>query len=328
MLQALHDERLARAGVSLSLRRLDRLSGVLSGNKYYKLGENLRRAQAAGVTRVASFGGAWSNHLHALAQAGHAFNVKTLGLVRADADAPLTAMLEDAQRWGMQLHFLSRSDYRRRHNPEFITELARAYPDTWWVPEGGSNPEGVAGCVALGREIAANLPPGEVAVALACGTGGTLAGVAAGLTDETAVCRRVQVYGYPMVKGDFYPRTIRDLLRRAGLEADNWSVEEGAVSERYGSCSPALAAFICDFYKRHRVVLEPVYTGKLLYALYQQAESGRWRGQHLPCIPAVCRAFAVTRPYWLTLPKWGLRVCSRGLRTFGLAATILPVSKC
>lgn len=281
MLQTLHDERLALADVSLSLWRLDCLPGVLSGNKYYKLGENLRRAQAAGVSRVASFGGAWSNHLHALAQAGQDANVQTLGLVRAEADLPLTAMLEDARRWGMELHFLSRSDYRRRHSSEFMEALARVYPDTWWVPEGGSNPEGVAGCVTLGREIAQNLPAGEVAVALACGTGGTLAGVAAGLAAETAVHRKIRVYGYPVVKGDFYPRTIRDLLWRSGLEADNWTVEEGAVSGRYGSCSPALAAFICDFYERHKVALEPVYTGKLLYALYQQVGGGRWRGQHL-----------------------------------------------
>ncbi len=281
MLQPLHDERLALADVSLSLWRLDCLPGVLAGNKYYKLGENLRRTRALGMPRVASFGGAWSNHLHALARAGQAFGVDTLGLVRADADAPLTAMLEDAQRWGMQLHFLSRSEYRRRHSPEFMAGLASTYPETWWVPEGGSNPEGVGGCVALGREMAASLPVGDVAVAMACGTGGTLAGVAAGLAAGTAISRKIPVYGYPMVKGDFYPRTIRDLLRRSGLEADNWSVEEGAVSERYGSCSPALAAFICDFYERHQVVLEPVYTGKLLYALYRQVASGRWRGQHL-----------------------------------------------
>lgn len=281
MLQTLHDERFALAGVSLSLWRLDRLSGVLAGNKYYKLGENLRKARAAGVTRVASFGGAWSNHLHALAQAGSAFDIETLGLVRADSDAPLTATLEDARRWGMQFRFLSRSDYRRRHNAEYMAELSLAYPDTWWVPEGGSNPDGVAGCAVLGREMAAGLPPGDIAVALACGTGGTLAGVAAGLATDTAACRKTHVYGYPMVKGSFYPRTVRDLLRHSGLEADNWSMEEGAVDERYGSCSPALAAFICDFYERHQIALEPVYTGKLLFTLYQQVQSGRWRGQHL-----------------------------------------------
>ncbi len=277
MLQQIFDERFARAGVPLYLWRLDQLPGVLAGNKYYKLSSNLDHAVAAGRLRVASFGGAWSNHLHALARAGQARGLKTLGLVRADASTALTPMLEDARRWGMEFIFLSRSDYRRRHDPGFLISLSGDWPDTFWVPEGGSNALGVTGCVSLGREIARALPDRDLIVALACGTGGTLAGVAAGLGAKA----QVQVCGYPMVKGGFYQSAVEEHLRSAGLCADNWAIVEDVAMGGYGTCSPELARFIVDFYRRHQVVLEPVYTGKLLYALLQQVQAGEFQGRSL-----------------------------------------------
>jgi len=123
-----------------------------------------------------SLGGAWSNHLHALAQMGQAAGIATVGYVRGDANCPKTKMLEDAEAWGMTLRFLSRGEYRKRHDAGFAQGLMRDYPSGIFVPEGGSDVEGIAGVAQLVADLMAHGPAFERLV-LPVGTGGTMAGV-------------------------------------------------------------------------------------------------------------------------------------------------------
>lgn len=177
-LQEVVDERFARHGVRLLLKRDDLIHPRLVGNKWRKLAPNLR---AAAGRPVLTFGGAYSNHLRATAAAGRLLGLPTIGVVRGQelADRPLNASLARCAADGMRLHFVDRSTYRRKSDPATLAAVLRAADagDAYVVPEGGSNSLAVRGCQDLGAELRGRAD----VVALACGTGGTLAGLAAGL---------------------------------------------------------------------------------------------------------------------------------------------------
>lgn len=276
------DDALRRAGARLLLWRLDQIPGAVSGNKTFKLSPGIAEALDRGSSGLASFGGIWSNHLHTLAAAGKAQGFKTLGIVRGDdrekAEGLPSAMLADAQSWGMQLHFVSRSDYRCRHDAEFVSHLQAQYPDYHWLPEGGSNLAGIRGCAALGRALADKLETGDL-IALPCGTGGTLAGLRSGLASDDA-----ELVGYSVLKGaDFLEGDIRrwSAEAKASAFAPRWKVEHRFHGGGYGKCHRELKAFIVDFYRRHRVALDPVYSGKMLWGIYQQLAAGELDGRRI-----------------------------------------------
>lgn len=276
---AINDDTLARANARLLLWRLDQIPGAVSGNKTFKLLPGLAEALSAGAAGIASFGGAWSNHLHALAAAGKAHSLNTLGCVRGDAHVLPSAMLNDAMRWGMTLHFLSRSEYRRRQEPAFIAQLQAQYPGYHWLPEGGSSLAGVQACAALGRALADRLQAGDV-IAVPCGTGGTLAGLLSGLS--SGVARDIQVVGYSVLKGgDFLEVDIRRWQRQLGGDCPQWSLEHRFHGGGYAKCDGGLQAFIAGFYRRHRIALDPVYTGKMLWGIYQQLAAGEFDGRRI-----------------------------------------------
>ncbi len=273
------DERLRRAEAKLLLWRLDQIPGPVSGNKTFKLLPGLDEALRHGASGVASFGGAWSNHLHALASVGKARNLKTLGLVRGDADAPRSAMLQDVVAWGMTLHFLSRSDYRQRFNPEFLAQLQAQFPHYYWLPEGGSNLAGVRGCAALGEALSDVLQDGDI-VALPCGTGGTLAGLLSGLSVGPEP--EMRIVGYAALKGaDFLEADVRRWQAELGACSPIWSVDHRFHGGGYGKCSRELKAFILDFYQCHQVALDPIYNGKMLWGIYQQLAAGEFNGKRI-----------------------------------------------
>lgn len=187
-LQEVEDERFTRRGVRLLLKRDDLIHPDLVGNKWRKLAPNLT---AAAGRPILTFGGAYSNHLRATAAAGRLLGLPTIGLVRGQelADRPLNASLARCSADGMRLHFVDRSTYRRKTEPKTLSALLRAAgaTDAYVVPEGGSNTLAAQGCRALGEELSGRAD----VVAIACGTGGTLAGLAAGLSLTSApwACR-------------------------------------------------------------------------------------------------------------------------------------------
>ncbi|MEU7382482.1 MULTISPECIES: pyridoxal-phosphate dependent enzyme [unclassified Streptomyces] len=258
-LQEVADDRFTRRGLRLLLKRDDLIHPELIGNKWRKLAPNLRAA--AGRT-VVTFGGAYSNHLRATAAAGRLLGLPTVGVVRGQelAGRPLNPSLARCAADGMRLHFTDRSTYRRKAEPETLAALLRAAgaEDAHVVPEGGSNALAVRGCRALGEEL------GEHAdvVALACGTGGTLAGLAAGL----APGRRA--LGIPVLRGGFLAADIEALQERAfGARRGTWSLDERFHFGGYARVPAELDAFAEDFTARHGVPVERLYVAKLLYGL-------------------------------------------------------------
>ncbi|GHA33985.1 1-aminocyclopropane-1-carboxylate deaminase [Streptomyces tauricus] len=263
------DERFARRGVRLLLKRDDLIHPELIGNKWRKLAPNLRAA--AGRT-VLTFGGAYSNHLRATAAAGRLLGLPTVGVVRGQelADRPLNPSLARCAADGMRLHFVDRSTYRHKSEPKTLAALLRATAceDAYVVPEGGSNALAVRGCTALGEEL------GEHAdvVALACGTGGTLAGLAGGLPPGR------RALGIPVLKGGFLGADIRALQEEAfGGPRGDWSLDDRFHFGGYARTPPELDAFAADFEQRHDLPVERLYVAKSLYGLVTLAAEGAFQ---------------------------------------------------
>ncbi|MFG3386679.1 1-aminocyclopropane-1-carboxylate deaminase/D-cysteine desulfhydrase [Streptomyces rochei] len=265
-LQEVADARFERRGVRLLLKRDDLIHPDLVGNKWRKLAPNL--ATAAGRT-VVTFGGAYSNHLRATAAAGRLLGLSTVGVVRGEelAGRPLNPSLARCAADGMRLRFVDRATYRRKADPEVLASLLRAADaeDAVVVPEGGSNPAAVRGCRALGEEL------GGIAdvVALACGTGGTLAGLAAGLPEGR------RALGVPVLKGGFLGDDVRRLQERAfGGPRGDWSLDDRFHCGGYARTTPGLESFADDFEHRHGLPVERVYVAKALHALVTLVQEG------------------------------------------------------
>ncbi|MFI9614624.1 1-aminocyclopropane-1-carboxylate deaminase/D-cysteine desulfhydrase [Streptomyces sp. NPDC052023] len=261
-----HDDRFARHGVRLLLKRDDLIHPDLVGNKWRKLAPNLTAAHGRPVL---TFGGAYSNHLRATAAAGRLLGLATVGVVRGQelADRPLNPSLARCAADGMRLHFIDRSTYRRKTDPGTLAALLRAVgaEDAWVVPEGGSNATAVRGCVALGEELRGQAD----VVAIACGTGGTLAGLAAGLGPGG------RAIGIPVLKGGFLGTGIRSLQEAAfGGPRGDWHLDDRFHFGGYARTGPELDAFAADFEERHGLPVERLYVAKMLYGLVALTEEG------------------------------------------------------
>ncbi|MFD7295440.1 1-aminocyclopropane-1-carboxylate deaminase/D-cysteine desulfhydrase [Streptomyces sp. NPDC059897] len=273
------DERFAGRGVRLLLKRDDLIHPDLIGNKWRKLARNLDAAAARGRA-IVTFGGAYSNHLRATAAAGRLLGLPTIGVVRGQelADRPLNPSLSRCAADGMRLHFVDRSTYRRKTEPDVLAGLldAAGAGDAYVVPEGGSNSLAVQGCTELGRELRGHAD----VVALACGTGGTLAGLAAGLSPGQ------RAVGVAVLKGGFLTDDVRALQEAAfGGPRGSWRVEDRFHFGGYARVPEELAAFAEDFETRHGVPVERLYVAKALYALVALAQEGAFpRGTTLAAV--------------------------------------------
>lgn len=258
--------------VILNVLRLDLVHPLLHGNKWFKLKYNVQYALDRQFPAILSFGGAYSNHLYALAAAGKYFGLRTIGLVRGELVEPLNPVLAFARQQGMELIAVNRSQYRRKTEPEFIAALHRQYGEHYLIPEGGSNELAVTGCAEIADLIQWQSGRTSRFVALACGTGTTLAGIVRGLDNSP---RRIvpAVLGIGVVKAPGYlASAVQQWLPvRSGVR---WSILEDYHGGGYAKQPDALRGFIREFAQISSVPLEPVYTGKLLQGLFDQIRRG------------------------------------------------------
>jgi len=267
-IEAIHCDLLAQQGISLRVLRLDQIHSTINGNKWFKLKKNLINAQAAGLNTIVSFGGAYSNHLRALAAAGNHFGFKTIGVVRGEIVQPLNPVLAFATSQGMELIGISRSEYRRKNHPAVIKQLKSQFGDFYLIPEGGSNASGVGGCADIVSWLHWQCDDSPKIVATACGTGATMAGIIRGLQESNHV--DVDVLGMAVLKGaDFLNDQIRTWLPIGAAQTEvNWKVYTEFHGGGYAKCSPELRQFLQWFAGQTSIPVEPVYTGKLFHGIF------------------------------------------------------------
>ncbi|WP_017256212.1 1-aminocyclopropane-1-carboxylate deaminase/D-cysteine desulfhydrase [Pseudomonas tolaasii] len=251
-------------GVKLAVLRLDRIDPLISGNKWFKLTGHLAQAQTA--RGVISLGGAYSNHLHALAAAGQRFGFQTVGLLRGHPQDTPTVL--DLKSFGMQLHWLGYGGYRARYEPGFWLPWRERYPQLHPVPEGGGGIAGAQGCGVLVEQARAQLNALGWADYdgwwLAAGTGTTLAGLA------LAEAGAHPVYGAMAVPDDHGVAKNVEAIVRGGYE---WV---DASRGGFAKVDAPLLDFIKATEHACGLPLEPLYTGKALLALKQQIDAGRF----------------------------------------------------
>ncbi len=271
-LQPVHDAVLQAHGVSLSVLRLDLLHPHISGNKWFKLRPVLEQAQAQGQRTLLSFGGAWSNHLLALAAAGQQAGFTTIGLVRGEVLRPLNPVLAAAEAFGMQLLPVSRTDYRESHSDVFLQALRERWPQALIIPEGGASLQGVLGCQEIAQALRWHMQDACARhVTLATATGTTLAGLVSALDETVCVDATLVLKGEDRLSAE-----VRQWLEQlpTGPRA-RWQILQGWHAGGYARCTPELAAFIAGFMARTGIPLEPVYTGKMMWSVYERIAGGQ-----------------------------------------------------
>ncbi len=257
MNQKIHIE---NASISISIKREDLLHPIISGNKFRKLKYNLKEAIKQKKSKLVTFGGAFSNHILAVAAAGKELGFETIGIIRGDelADKILeNPTLFKAQKLGMKFKFVDREMYRNKNEIDFRRRLELEFQDFYLLPEGGTNELAIQGC----EEILTDLDNDFDFICCPVGTGGTISGVI-NCSKESQ-----QVLGFPALCGDFLKEDIRKFATKS-----NWNLITDYDFGGYAKVSDELIRFMNDFYSKYNILLDPIYTGKMMFGVMDLIE--------------------------------------------------------
>jgi 1-aminocyclopropane-1-carboxylate deaminase len=241
--------------ITLFIKREDLLHPLLSGNKFRKLKYNLEEAKRMGKTTLLTFGGAFSNHILAVAAAGKEYGFATIGVIRGEelaekySDNPT---LSEASKLGMTFYFISREAYRNKSSSTFVSDLKTKFGDFYILPEGGTNALAIKGC----EEILTEEDNQFTHVCCAVGTGGTVSGII------NSSLENQKIIGISALKDDFLSDVIRKFVTKT-----NWEVISTYHFGGYGKVNQELIAFLNSFYETTKIPLDPIYTGKLVFGV-------------------------------------------------------------
>lgn len=251
--------------VELFIKREDKIHPFISGNKYRKLKYNLQEARKLEYDTLLTFGGAYSNHIAAVAAAGNEFGVKTIGIIRGEELAYKineNPTLHFAKSQGMQFKFLSRSTYRDKESKGFLIALKEEFGNFYLVPEGGTNQLAVKGCEEILKEVDRVFDY----VCCAVGTGGTISGLI------NATKENQKVLGFPALKGDFLSANISKFVSK-----NNWELITDYHFGGYAKVNKELIDFINQFNQAYNIPLDPIYTGKLMFGVIKMIEANYFK---------------------------------------------------
>jgi len=247
-------------GIKVVIKREDLLHNEISGNKFRKLKYNLIKARKEKFDTLLTFGGAFSNHIAATAAAGKLFGFKTIGVIRGDElglDLNKTLnnnpTLQLAHKYGMQFKFVSRADYRLKSKSEFSSKLHNEFGNFYELPEGGTNLLAIKGC----EEILKPKDTDFDYICVAVGTGGTIAGII------NSSKQNQNVLGFSVLKGNFLKKDITMLCK----QKYNWKLITDYHFGGYAKVSKDFIIFINKFKEETHIMLDAVYTGKMMYGL-------------------------------------------------------------
>ncbi len=256
------DEIVLNTDYKLVVRREDLIHPFISGNKYRKLKYNIIEGKRLKFKTLLTFGGAFSNHISATAYAGKINNFKTIGVIRGEElknKIESNPTLSFAQSCGMQFLFVSRADYRRKSDIDFIEMLKSKFGDFYLIPEGGTNELAVKGC----EEILSKEDSQFDFICCCVGTGGTISGII------NSSKTHQKILGFPALKGDFLKQDIRKFAKN-----ENWELITDYHFGGYAKIKPELITFINTFKSDYNVLLDPIYTGKMMFGIFDMIENG------------------------------------------------------
>lgn len=257
--QQLHDPLINEKGLEVIVKRLDLLHPDVQGNKFYKLHYNLEAARKSGLSQVLTFGGAYSNHIHATALAASANGLKAIGVIRGEIVTPLNPTLEDALNQGMELHPMSREEYRQKDSSSLLKSLEDKFGAFYLIPEGGTNALAIKGT----QEILEDKDLTMDFITCPIGTGGTFAGLLASARPNQ------KLIGFSSLKGDFIISEVDQLLRKYGIQPKcAYKIQTTYHFGGYAKHKPNLVSFIQEIKTKANLPLEPVYTGKMVFGLF------------------------------------------------------------
>ncbi len=232
----------------------------MQGNKYYKLRYNIMEAKKRGHSQLLTFGGTFSNHIHATAMASEKAGIRAIGIIRGEISEPLNPTLADARQQGMHLYPLSRSEYRDKQSDQVLGKLRSVFGDFYLIPEGGTNAFAIQGA----SEILSDEDASMQVIALPVGTGGTLAGIAGSALPHQ------RVLGFSALKGDFIRKEVRHLLDSHHISLTiPVEIQTDFHFGGYAKFTPELIDFIKQMQIQANLPLDPVYTGKLFFGLFE-----------------------------------------------------------
>lgn len=274
-IQSIQSKLADRAGVQWMIKRDDLIHPQISGNKWRKLKYNLQYAKEQGFSTLLTFGGAYSNHIYAVAAAGILHGFHTIGIIRGEEPIQLSETLQFAKSCKMQLEFWPRHEYSLKNNSELFDIILKKYGSFYMIPEGGSNALAVKGCAEIINEI--QIPFDYICCA--CGTGSTIAGLIAGLNNEK------KALGISALKGGSFLRAdIRSLLQHyyfqqnlSQVVPENWEIETGYHFGGYAKITEELLSFIRRFKQENNFQIEQVYTAKMLAAVEDLIKKGQFQ---------------------------------------------------
>ena len=273
-----HLQQISYKDVKINILRLDILRAEVQGNKYFKLKYNLQQAKELKLETLLTFGGEYSNHIHATAIAGKKAGFKTIGIIRGDELEIPTSTLQDAINNGMQILYLNRTDFRIARKLVNENNLAEFYEilnrneiqidrnKTYVIPEGGTNTlalKGTSEILDFAKEI------DYKTVCCAIGTAGTIAGII------SSVDKDKHILGFPALKGNFFEKEITHLLTNFNNETyTNWKLKHDYHFKGFGNFNEALIDFINSFYETYHIPLCTLYTGKMFFGIFDMIDKG------------------------------------------------------
>lgn len=248
--------------VSLFIKREDLIHPNISGNKYRKLKYNLGQAKVENQDTLLTFGGAFSNHIAAVAFAGKEYGFKTIGVIRGDeleSQVNHNPTLLFAQQCGMKFVFETREKYRHKNEATYQADLRAQFGHFYLIPEGGTNELAIKGCSEILTEEDAVFDY----ICCCVGTGGTISGII------NSSMKHQQVIGFPALKGNFLEEDIRKYAQN-----NRWELIQEYHFGGYAKIDRALIQFMNFFLENTKIQLDPVYTGKMLFGLFDLVEKG------------------------------------------------------
>ncbi|MBL4940391.1 MAG: pyridoxal-phosphate dependent enzyme [Colwellia sp.] len=273
-LQQLHHPLFTQHNVQVQVKRDDLIHPIISGNKWRKLKHNLIYVkQQPNFNGVLSFGGSYSNHIHALAFACYQQKLPCIGIIRGEERYASNYTLTWVKHWGMKLHFVDRKTYRRRHSSDYLMALQQQYPDYFIVPEGGSNEWATPGVAEVITEL--NQQAEFDTLITPVGSGGTLAGLICG--DCKHSDKQHKLLGIAVLKGaDYLTNEVKKLLSESARHHHNWQLLSNFHCGGYAKFSTKDTQRLLEFNQITGVKFEPVYSGKMVLALLDLLEQNHF----------------------------------------------------